>query len=97
MTARVGDMGCGSCPAHVPPPLAYQTVFASGAETVVVNGQPATIITTIGISSCGHVTLAVNGSVKTLFDGQGDHRVGDTGVNPGSYVVVSGSPNVVCG
>lgn len=96
MSSRVGDLGAGTCPHHTPVPLAYTTVFASGASTVMVNGQPATYISTIGISSCGHVTMATTGSTLAIVNGQGDHRIGDSGTNYGPYVVISGSPNVVC-
>ena len=92
--ARVGDTGVGVCPAH-PVPLIYTTTFRTGSDNVLIDGQKACIIGTIGTSTCGHDTVALTGSQAVCSaDGKAYHRVGDTGQNFGTYTVTTGSPNV---
>lgn len=94
--ARIGDYGIGVCPAHNPP-VQYTTIFSTGAETVQTDGKGSCVVGTIGISSCGHPTVALVGAETILYEGKGSHRVGDTGANSGSYVVISGSEDVLIG
>lgn len=94
--SRVGDIGVGVCPCH-DSPVTYTTVFVSGASSVITNNKISTIIGTIGISSCGHPTIALTGSGTVIKENKGSHRIGDTGANCGPYVVVTGSPDVDVG
>ena len=93
---RVGDIGVGVCPCHVVP-VGYVTVFVTGCHNVNVDGRTECIISTIGVASCGHPTIALTGSGNTVSCKQGVHRIGDMGVNCGPYVAVSGSGNTVAG
>jgi hypothetical protein len=94
--SKVGDMGVGVCPCHLTP-VAYTTVFISGASSVLTNGQPTAIVGTIGIASCGHPTVALTGLSSVKPTSQNTHRVGDVGTNCGPYITVSGSSNVKSG
>ena len=94
--SRVGDSGVGVCPCHIIP-LPYITIFASGASSVKTNGKITTIVTTIGISTCGHPTIALTGSSTVNFENQHVHRIGDMGVNCGPYVSVTGSSDTFSG
>lgn len=93
--ARVGDQGKGICYAHKSP-TPFTTTFVQGDPTVTVDGKPMCVIGTIGKTTCGHTTVATQGS-PTVFgtDGNAAHRVGDAGIviEGGDYVVVSGSPD----
>lgn len=90
---RVGDIGVGVCPHHSSPEN-YTTVFVSGAEDVFSNDQANCFVGSIGVSTCGHQTIAISGADDVTADGIGVHRVGDVGMNYGPYVVVSGSDDV---
>jgi hypothetical protein len=91
---RLGDIGIGVCPAHRFP-LNYVTTFISGADSVFADNINVCEIGTIGISTCGHPTVALTGSgTVSIFGPQGVHRIGDTGINFGPYVAVTGSDNV---
>ena len=95
--SRIGDIGVGVCPCHVPP-VGYVTTFITGCPTVFTNNRITTIIGTIGAATCGHPTTALTGSPsKVTMCNQPVHRVGDTGANCGGYVVVSGSPDTFSG
>jgi uncharacterized Zn-binding protein involved in type VI secretion len=89
----IGSMGIGTCPCHKTPQN-YITTLITGAPTVLVNGTGAGQVGSIGVSSCGHPTVAITGSSTVFADGEPVHRVGDTGVNCGQYVLIEGSPNV---
>ena len=91
--ARVGDMGIGVCPCHLAP-VSYTTIFIDGAPANFTDDLNTCWVTTIGLSSCGHPTVAVTGSPNVDISGNAVHRVGDTGHNCGNYTVVTGSPNV---
>jgi hypothetical protein len=92
--ARVGDTGIGICPNHNTPQQ-YTTVFVTGAKNVFVNGLECALVdVTIGISSCGHPTIAITGSTKTFRENHACHRLGDIGINYGPYSVVTASENV---
>ena len=84
-----GDIGTGICPCHLVP-TPYTTVFVTGASTVMINGKPVTLVGSVGIASCGHLT----GTALSTTESAGMHRVGDSGANCGSYVAITGSPNV---
>ena len=91
--ARVGDIGVGVCLGHKDP-TSFVTVFVSGDPIVSADGRAIATVGTIGIASCGHVTVAVSGSeLSKMCGGLGIHRVGDVGISSGGgvYVVVSGS------
>lgn len=93
----VGSIGVGSCPRHRRV-TSYTTIIVSGAPTVLSNGaQVAQAGVSIGVSSCGHATLALTGSVSVRAEGAGVHRVGDMGRNFGPYILTSGAANVLAG
>jgi uncharacterized Zn-binding protein involved in type VI secretion len=94
--SKVGDIGEGVCPNHKSA-QAYTTVFQTGAPSVLINGQPAATVETVGIATCGHPTVALTGSATVFIEGKPAHRVGDTGANYGPYTAVSGSGNVILG
>lgn len=94
--SRVGDMGVGTCPCHLSP-VGYTTIFMSGASTVLTNGSITCNLTTIGIASCGHPTIALTVSGTVNAEGSGVHRIGDQGANCGGYVTVTGSDDVIAG
>jgi len=93
--ARVGiDKGDGFCTCH----NVHVTVdFETGASTVLINGHICCIVTTKGQASCGHKTVATQGSPNVFAENQPVHRIGDKGtIGPsgcGEYTVVSGSPD----
>lgn len=91
-TCKIGDLGQGVCPCHDDPET-YITTFSIGAKTVFVNGENVMIVGGIGISSCGHPTIALTGSNNVFAENQGIHRVGDEGNNCGMYTALTGSNN----
>jgi uncharacterized Zn-binding protein involved in type VI secretion len=91
--ARMGDMGVGVCPCHGIP-VSYTTIFTEGAPTHFTDDLNTAWVTTVGVSSCGHSTIALTGSPVVDIQGNAIHRVGDTGQNCGPYVTITGSPNV---
>lgn len=93
---RVGDIGIGVCPDHTSP-VTYTSVLVIGSPTVFTNGVNTGFIGSIGISSCGHPTVALIGSPTVLANSKPVHRVGDLGANSGTYTLVIGSPNVLAG
>lgn len=96
-SSKIGDIGVGVCAAHETP-IAFVTVFTSGSPNVLTNGSPSSIIGTIGISTCGHPTVAILGSATVFANVLGLHRVGDIGtITGGVYVDITGSPNVLSG
>lgn len=95
--SKLGDIGVGVCAAHEFP-IPFVTVFVTGSPNVLTNGVPSTIIGTIGISSCGHPTVAILGSGTVFANTLGVHRLGDIGsIAGGVYVDIIGSPNVFAG
>ena len=90
---RVGDIGIGICPCHKSPKR-YITTFSTGAPSVLTNNLVSCIVGTIGVSSCGHPTVAHTGSPDVFHENSPAHRINDTGANCGPYVVVTGSPDV---
>lgn len=94
--AKIGDTGIGTCPKHKSPKI-YNVTFISGAGTVNANGVPIANLTTVGIATCGHPTVVISVSGTVNAEGTGVHRVGDSGMNYGTYTVVSGSGNVNSG
>jgi uncharacterized Zn-binding protein involved in type VI secretion len=94
--ARVGDVGIGICPKHKSPKI-YNVTFISGASTVNANGVPVCNMTTTGIATCGHPTTTISVSGTVYAEGTGVHRLGDSGMNYGSYTVIAASPNVNSG
>jgi hypothetical protein len=89
----MSDTGSGVCPAH-DSPRNYITVFNIGASSVLTNSRPSANVGTVGISTCGHPTVALMGSPSINLQSRGSHRVGDTGSNAGAYVAIMGSNNV---
>ena len=89
--SRITDVGVGVCPCHSSP-VTYVTMFAVGDPFVDADGLQVARIGDMGISSCGHPTIAVTGSTISTASGIPTHRIGDTGQNCGSYVSISGSP-----
>lgn len=94
--SRVGDIGVGICPCHITP-VQYTTVFSDGCSIVKTNGMITTIVGTIGVSSCGHPTIAITGSNVINLCNKQVHRVGDVGSNCGPYTSISGSEDVDSG
>jgi hypothetical protein len=90
---RVGDIGVGVCPNH-PHSVNYTTVFVSGIADVVADDSEVCIVGTVGMSTCGHPTIALSGSDVCNADGLGLHRVGDVGANFGPYTAILGADDV---
>lgn len=90
---RMSDTGTGICPNHSSP-RQYTTIFNIGATTVLTNNFGSANLGTVGISSCGHPTIALLGSSSVNIEGKPSHRIGDTGANFGTYIALIGSPNV---
>jgi uncharacterized Zn-binding protein involved in type VI secretion len=92
---RVGDVGISvaPCSCHTIPQH-YTTVIIAGSPVTTVDGLNCATISSVGAASCGHATVAITGSSVSDSQGLGLHRVGDMGRNCGTYVMVSGSPNV---
>lgn len=86
--ARVNDIGIGVCTAHVPP-IPVVVTLVSGASTVLVNGLTTATYISIGTSSCGHTTTVITTSTTVLAEGNGVHRLNDTGSLPGGTYTVS--------
>lgn len=91
---RIGDVGVGICYWH-DHPESYTTTFTSGANTVTANNLVSCFVGTVGISTCGHPTIALAGSPDVMSEGMGVHRIGDAGQNGGPYIAVSGSSDVL--
>jgi len=94
--SSVGGIGIGVCFSHLIP-VPYITVFATGSPTVNVNSVPVTIISTIGIATCGHPTIALTGSSTVKVESIPMHRAGDMGVNGGPYIAASSSADTEVG
>lgn len=95
----VGDLGNGTCYEH-DSPTEFITTYISGADSVYINNQPATIIGTIGDADCGHSTIAVSGSGTVFIENMAVHRLGDVGAildGAGEYVSLIGSDDVFAG
>ncbi len=99
--ARVGDTGVGICYAH-PTPTPFTTTFTEGNITALIDDKGVITIGAIGVTTCGHHTIAMTGSSTVEGDNSnGVHRVGDVGIvledNRGTYVCVSGSDDTTGG
>lgn len=89
--------GIGSCPSHSGS-VNYTTVFSSNPiDTVTTNTQGKCVVGTIGISTCGHPTIAMTGSGTVTAGTKPVHRIGDMGENAGPYTVTTGSGDVNVG
>lgn len=94
---RVGDIGIGTCSPH-PGTIGIVTMMITGARSVGANGRPVTTKISLGLSSCGHISLVVTTSKTARAEGQGVHRVGDVGILPGgAYILATGSPDSTSG
>lgn len=93
LVTRVGDIGSGSCPAHKGR-KSYNTIFVPGQSTVLAEGSPVIRVGDVGLSTCGHPTVALMGAVTVFAVASNVHRVGDIGSNPGPYVTVIGATTV---
>lgn len=93
--ARIGDTGTGVCYDHEDPQEVTVRFVSHAAETVRTNGRPTCIIGTRGIASCGHETVATEGSTTVFAEGIGVHREGDRGRvgSSGYYIVDAASTN----
>lgn len=95
--SRVGDIGVGICTAHSPS-KGVVTTLVTGANTVPVNQRKAATKISIGVASCGHISVVITHSLTGRAEGQGAHRVNDTGlIVGGTYTMVTGSPNSFVG
>jgi hypothetical protein len=89
---RVSDIGIGVCSAHKTP-IPVVVTLVTGAPTARVNALPTATAITVGLSSCGHASIALTFSALAKAEKAGIHRVGDTGALPGGmYTLVTGSP-----
>ena len=93
---KVGSIGIGTCPCHNGS-VNYTTVIADGAITVTSEGVETAIVTSMGIASCGHPTIATTGSSTVFHENQSAHRVGDLGQNCGPYTLVTGCDTINVG
>lgn len=91
--SRTGDVGTGRCPAH-DSTKTYNTVFMSGSIPQTAEGSPIVRVGDVGISSCGHPTVALSGAPTSRSASLDIHRIGDVGSNPGAYVSLSGATTV---
>lgn len=91
--SRTGDIGIGICPAHQTP-VTYITTLVSSNPNVTADGIPIITVGDIGISTCGHATIALTGSTFGNINSKKIHRISDTGSNPGPYTVINGSSTV---
>jgi len=94
--SRVGGIGIGICPCHLAP-VPYITIFATGSPTVSVNNLPVTVISTVGVATCGHPTIALTGSLTVKVENIPMHRAGDMGINCGPYIAASSSADTEVG
>lgn len=94
--SKVGDICIGVCPKHGGP-LTFCSVLVSGAASVLIDSQSCGNMASVGISSCGHPTIAVTGSSTVTAETYPIHRIGDIDINPGSGVMVTGSGDVSAG
>ena len=88
---RQGDIGIGICPSHQSA-TTYITTFISSNLDVTADGIPVITIGDIGISTCGHPTIAITGAQFRNVNAKKVHRKDDMGTNPGPYIVVTHSP-----
>lgn len=93
---KVGSIGIGTCPCHKGS-VNYTTVIADGAITVISEGVETAIVTSMGIASCGHPTIATTGSSTVFHENQPAHRIGDLGQNCGPYTLVTGCDTINVG
>lgn len=94
---RVGDIGIGTCSPH-PGTIGIVTTMITGATSVGANGRPVTTKLSLGLSSCGHISIVASTAVTSQAEGQGVHRIGDVGILPGgSYILTTGSPDSLAG
>jgi hypothetical protein len=91
--AKTFDIGLGVCPCHKSP-VPYATMMTVGAVSVRVNSLPAATLLTIGMSTCGHPTVALTCSWNVRAQSLGVHRLLDVGTNCGPYVMTTASWNV---
>jgi hypothetical protein len=102
---RLNDLGQGNCYVghpDVPPgsPKPFITTFIKGADTVFLNNEPIIIIGSLGVTDCGHTTMAVSGSSSVFAENMAVHRLNDIGVineGSGEYYVISDSDDVAAG
>lgn len=90
---KTADIGVGVCPAHKHP-RPYVTIMTVGAASVRINSLPTATLLTIGISTCGHPTVAITCSPNVKAQSLGVHRLLDIGCNFGPYVMTTSSQNV---
>lgn len=93
---RIGDHGEGICYLH-DTPTPFTTTFYTGSERVFADGIRVCVVGTLGHASCGHTTIATNGSEISVSPDGALHRVGDTGriledeSGRSTYVATTGS------
>lgn len=95
---RMGDTGMGGCThaSHAPLiPFPYTTVFSVGTPNVLTNGLPTIVMGAVGLSSCGHPTVALLASTTVMANSIGVHRMLDTGANFGPYIVNLASTDTI--
>lgn len=95
--ARIGDPCSGICYSH-PNPVPWTGIVISGAATVLVNGMPSSIVTSIVAGSCGHTFTVISGSPTVFAMGMPKGRAVIDLIGPGSGTgtgqIILGSPNV---
>jgi len=94
---RIGDLGIGTCTAHIIP-VPINVTILTGSPTVIAVGMPVATIGSIGLCSCGHMSVALIGASTVIATALGVHRLGDMGLPPGgSYNMIVGAPTVLAG
>lgn len=92
--ARISDMHV--CPMVNPggAPHSGGPVTGPGAATVMIGGQPASVVGDL-VTCSGPPDTIVSGSSTVLIGGKPAARMGDSTAHGGS--IVAGSPNVMIG
>lgn len=95
---RLNDVGLGVCPGH-PIPVPFVVTITLASPTVLSTGFGVANLTSIGVATCGHTTVATMGSSTVKANGAGVHRLGDVGLTQagGTYAMTLGSPTVFAG
>lgn len=88
------SLGVGFCPCH-DGVVQYTTVIASGSPKNNSNNKNMARITSLGVSTCGHITVALQGSNSVFCEGKGSHDLKDSGQNCGQYVLVKAYDKVL--
>lgn len=92
----ISSLGIGICPCH-DGSVQYTTLISSGSPKDYSSGKNSARITSLGVSTCGHITIALQGSGTVFYEGKKSHDIGDCGQNCGQYVLVRAYNKVIVG